>query len=127
MKVLTLKRTHKRDDGIFGVLDDDGVPFSLVVENAKLHIPKGEYVCNKSFFNRGGYWTFEITGVPNRTRILFHKGNYESDSLGCLILGEKFSVLDGKNAIAESAEGFNEFVERTRGLDQVKLVIQECS
>lgn len=124
LKVFTLRRTHKRQNGVFGILDDEGEPFAVTCENNSLYIPAGEYSPQKSFYNKGGYWTFEIP-VPNRTRILLHRGNLDSESLGCILIGENFGVLKGRTAILDSKGGFEEFIARTHGVESFKLVITE--
>lgn len=35
-----------------------------------------------------------IKGVPNRSEILIHKGNYKKDTLGCILVGEDFYDID---------------------------------
>lgn len=56
-------------------------------------IPAGTYRCTRTIFYRTGEQTFEITGVPGRSRILFHAGNTEEDVEGCVLLGEDFGSL----------------------------------
>lgn len=132
LKLITLTRTHFRDDGTFGVLDDEGVPFAVTVEPPKNSpgrylVPAGERLCKRVLSPKFGD-TFEITGVVGHDHVLFHWGNTYIDSLACVIVGEKFSVLNGLTAVQESksspGEGFNEFLFRTKGLDQFKLVIR---
>ena len=127
MRIFNLKRTHLvQDIGLFGVLDDEGLPFVLSCENTKLYIPKGEYVCKKARYNAGGYDTYEIIDVPNRDHILFHCGNIDSQSQGCILLGEEFAPLLGRAAgVAQSKYGFAEFMARTKNEDAFKLVILE--
>lgn len=133
LKIMTITRTHKRDDGTFGVFDDEGQPFGVTVEPAKgskgrYLVPPGERLCKRVNSPKFGN-TFEITGVEGHDHILFHWGNKYQDSLACVIVAEKFGVLDGQTAIQESknipGEGFLEFLKRTEGLDQFKLVIRE--
>lgn len=124
MKIFTVKRTHFTSMGVFGVLDCEGEPFAVTCENSQLYIPKGEYVCKKAFFNRKGYWTFEITSVPGRDHILIHKGNTEGDSAGCILVGENFGILKGRTAILDSKGGFEEFMSRTHDADSFKLIIE---
>lgn len=125
LRIFTLKRTHKRALGVFGVLDDEGEPFALTLENHALYIPEGEYVCRKRHYIRGNYDTYEIMNVTNRTDILLHKGNLDSDSAGCVLLGENFGLLKGRTGILDSAGGFQEFMARTHDADSFKLVILE--
>ena len=123
MKVITVKRVSYLPIGVYGVILDGDLPFALTCENNKLYIPEGEYLCNKSYYNKGGYSTYEIV-VPNRTRILFHTGNIDSDSLGCILIGEEFAPLLGRDAgIKNSKYGFSEFMARIGGAESFKLVI----
>lgn len=136
LKVFTLKRVSHREDGVFSVFEDEGQPFCLAVENNKTLNPTGEYLCKRT--NSPKFKdTFEITLVPNKTHVLFHWGNSEDDSIGCVILGELFDTIESKvdgsrkTAILSSkttvGQGFLEFLARTRGLDQFKLVVMEAT
>ena len=132
MKVLTLKRVALRTDGTFGVLLDEGNdPFCVTVErpweNNKPEIsciPKGEYTLKRVNSPRFGD-TFEVTGVPGRSHILFHKANVYTDLKGCIGLGEQFEPLNGINAVLQSGVAFGEFMRRMVGRDEAKLVILE--
>jgi len=111
---LRLQRVAKHDKGVFGVLVSFlGLPFAVTVERTldgvEPVIPAGVYECKKRRYNKGGYDTFEIAGVVGHDLLLFHKGNKETDSLGCVIVGEKFEYLDGEPAVLESGHGFDEF------------------
>lgn len=131
MHIFTLKRTHFRDDGTFSVFDDEGRPFTLCVEPPKNSIgryliPPGEYICKRIVSPKFGN-TFEITGVIGHDHVEFHWGNVYLDTHACVVVGEKFGILNNLTAIQESrtdaSEGFNEFLERTKNLTQFKLVI----
>jgi hypothetical protein len=39
--------------------------------------------------------TLYLPGVPGRSEILIHAGNYISDTLGCILVGAQFTDLDG--------------------------------
>jgi len=39
--------------------------------------------------------TLYLPGVPDRSEILIHAGNYVSDTLGCILVGAQFRDLDG--------------------------------
>jgi hypothetical protein len=39
--------------------------------------------------------TLYLPGVPGRSEILIHAGNYVSDTLGCILVGAQFRDLDG--------------------------------
>lgn len=132
MKFITLKRITSFEDGTFGVLLDENIPFALTCElqwNAGDYknscIPNGAYKCKRIMSSKFGE-TFEITGVKGRTHILFHKGNIEDDTRGCILIGEQFEKSNNKTAILLSKKGFDEFMERVKGLKQFILVINWC-
>ncbi len=78
-------------------------------------IPAGHYDCVRTWYHRGGYDTYEITGVPDRTRILFHRGNWMENVNGCVALGTGFGLLDGRLAVLHSHDAFEQFMtERQR-------------
>lgn len=107
-------RTSIDAKGAFGVLFDGlGREFGVFAEGVspetgKLVIQEGISTCKKDFYHHGGYATFEII-VPGHTDVKFHKGNFKRDSKACVIVAEKFAVLNGEVAVAESKEGFEEF------------------
>ena len=128
--LLTLKRVAENEDGTFGVLIHNNVPFCLTIEPEWKNnmqniscIPEGSYTCEKVNSPKFGS-TFEIKRVPNRTHVLFHKGNVETDTLGCVILGEQFESLNGKWAILKSGKAFDEFINLTKGLISFRLQIE---
>ena len=125
LPIFTLKRTHKRPNGVYSIFDHEGDPFAVCAEHSSLHIPSGEYNCERSFYNSGKYETFEIK-IKDRTRILFHKGNIgDEDSKGCILVAESFGIVKGKVAIISSREGFGEFMELLNGKSAFKLIIQD--
>lgn len=58
--------------------------------------------------------TFRVEDVPNRSHILFHKGNLAENTHGCIIVGEQFEPLGGENAVLASGKAFTEFKQRTK-------------
>lgn len=56
-------------------------------------IPAGRYVCQRTIYHKHHVPAFEITGVPNRSRILIHAGNTEEDVEGCVLLGKAFGAV----------------------------------
>jgi hypothetical protein len=49
------------------------------------------------------------------------------DSRGCIILGEQFEPISGKNGVLSSGKAFDEFMSRLKGVEQFKLVITEVN
>lgn len=132
MKVFTIKRTHYHAQGTFGVIDDEGTPFALTVEkewkdNKPLIscIPVGEYQCSKIWSPKHQSDVFEVTNVPNRTKVEIHIANTEDDLEGCIGIGEEFGSLNGKLAVLGSARGYAEFITRVGDDTGFKLVILE--
>lgn len=121
---LVLHTVAVRDDGAFSVLLWDGRPFAVAVErtfeDGRPVIQNGDFDCVRSRYIKGGYETFEII-VPGHSRVLFHKGNKETDSLACVAVAESFSMMDGKTAIGDSAHGFAEFMELTKGVQAFRM------
>lgn len=80
-------------------------------------IPDGKYKVevthNRTTF--GGMLiplTYEVKGVPNRSGILFHIGNYESDTSGCILLGQYWLTVNGhKPMVCQSRIAFNKFTD----------------
>lgn len=129
---LTIIRVSSLDEGTFGVMLLDGKPFAVTgerpwVDNEKSVscIPPGMYLCKR--YKSAKYPdTFEIMNVPNRTYVLFHKGNFPlKDSEGCILVAEKFEEVNGKVAILESGHGFKEFIEKLKDVCTFTLQIVE--
>lgn len=123
---LQIKTVAVLDDGCFSVLLWDNRPFAVSVERTHADgqptIPSGIHECVRDFYHGGGYETFEIL-IDGHDRVLFHKGNTELDSEGCVCVAEKFSTLEGKLAVLESREGFAELMEKASGLKRFLVEI----
>jgi hypothetical protein len=86
-------------------------------------IPDGTYRCRPRFFNRGGYPAIEITGVPGRTTILFHKANVATNVEGCIAVGAILGTLGAELAVLRSAEAWALLYGRY-GYGEFDLVIE---
>jgi hypothetical protein len=130
---LTLVRDTFTDKGIFGILTGDGFScvtlehaYPMPLEHSQAFEPKlqdGSYTCVRGIHrlsNLIDFETFEITGVLGHSDILFHKGNYNADSEGCVLLGEK--VIS--DSITNSLVTFNKFLDFQQGCDTFQLVVQ---
>ena len=126
-------RVAVQPQGAFGVLLQGSLPFAVTLErtyplagSAQLvKIPAGLWHCTRTIFHRGGYPTYEIH-VPSHTRLLFHKGNVEDDSEGCVLVGEAFSPIKSQPGVAASAAGFEEFMERAAAVPSFSLRVIEA-
>jgi len=131
MKV-DIVRVHSSKKGTFGVLLVEGMPIGVTGEqdwednqrNVSC-IPVGQYLCKRVTTPIHGN-TFEVTGVPGRSAILFHKGNLPLEhSQGCILVAEKFDLLSGEPAVLESAQGYGEFMKAMEGISSFVLNIIE--
>ena len=127
-RIFWLLRIADIEQGIFGVLKDGEVPFCVTVENNKFVFPDGDYICERIDSPKYGD-TFEITNVKNRTNMLIHWGNWEDDSLGCVILGERYDPIFTRNGkfkdgVGDSKKAFNEFIRRTHSIDEFTLKVR---
>lgn len=116
MKIVELVRLEEGEQGIIGILKIDKEVFCYTLEPTdKLNkpnescIPIQQYRCIKIQSPKFGE-TFEITNVPNRIHILFHKGNTADDTLGCILLGLTVGKLKGQKAILNSGKTFAGFM-----------------
>ena len=130
MSDLTLKRVALNGDATFGVLILGTVPFAVCLERPWLNnapqkscIPFGVYTCKRVKSPKFGD-TFEVMGVPGRSHILFHQGNIPEDSLGCILVGERFDPVNGKHGIAASREGFKEFLHKFLDVNDFVLAVE---
>jgi hypothetical protein len=63
--------------------------------------------------------------VPGRSYILFHKGNTDDNTEGCILLGQYYGKLAGNRAILNSGNTFDEFMKILDGYDEFSLTIRE--
>ena len=123
---LHLHTVAVRGDGCYSVLLWDGRPFAVSVErtfdDGRPVIGNGTHPCKRSHYYKGGYPTFEIYVVGHH-RVLFHKGNLETQSEACIIVAESFGVLDGQTAVLDSKGGFGELMKLAEGLDSFEMEV----
>jgi hypothetical protein len=132
MEVVKIIRVETHPDyGTFGVMTIGGTATCVTLEpysrdNASnvSCIPTGQYIC-KRYSSRKYPDTFEITGIQGRSYVLFHAGNVDENTAGCVLLGSEFGTLGGDRAILESGKAFNSFINNFKGQDQFRLTIVE--
>jgi hypothetical protein len=123
----TLVRVSIQPGGAFGVLlSEHGLPFCVTLERVFEErgatgpvIPAGKYKCVESFYRKGGYPTYEVTGVKGHDRLLFHRGNYEKDSEGCILVARTFEG----DWVSDSTRGFERFMQRLNGAPTFDLTV----
>jgi len=144
---LILNRTKYSEDGIFGeLLNDSGGFVCCTLEHAfikpdrtfEAKVAAGEYLCKVGTGPLEGgfhalhdgipFMAFEIQDVPEFrglpvTGILFHIGNYQQDSEGCILLGKQIGQKSsGGNMLMASKQAFDDFMQK-QGVDPFTIKI----
>jgi hypothetical protein len=134
---MNLIRTEFREDGIFGhLLDDKGQSIAMTLEHAYQQpdgswAPKiydGQFICVRGPHRLNGmtadFETFEITGVKGHEGLLFHAGNFDKDSSGCILLGEDIvTQADGSEMVTNSRATFAKFMNGLDGVTEFLLTV----
>lgn len=138
MPDMVLSRAPSSAFGTFGMLRVESVPFAVTLERRWENnrpsvegkpgscIPVGRYLCKRVQSPKFGN-TFEVTGVPGRSKILFHKGNLDDDSHGCILVGEQFEIYKSEPGILAAAHGFAEFLSLQAAVNEFWLTINEVA
>lgn len=116
--ILTLKRVRKDAFGVFSnLMNEEGHIIASCLEHSydygdghwEAKITEGEHECVRgmhTLHNNVEFETFEITGIVGHKGLLFHWGNKENDSEGCVLMGDKFQG----NAVINSRQTFAHFL-----------------
>lgn len=133
---LTLIRDQFRKDGILSTLRaEDASVIAITLEhaysnNAKWQpkLPNGTYTCKRGAHRLHGmtsdFETFEVIKVKGHSGILFHKGNYNKDSEGCILLGKQTFESDSGIMVTSSKITFNKFINMLKGIDSFTLLVK---
>lgn len=134
---LELTRQQRRADGIFSQLtDESGNIVAQTLEHAfddgnggfAPKIPDGTYTCQRSPHRLDGmtsdFITFQVMNVPGHSNILFHWGNWNKDSDGCILTGEAIAPSPEGQMVTNSKATWQAFMNLENGLDQFQLVVQ---
>ena len=135
---MTLKRLQYRKDGVFSELfDKNGTHVAYTLEHSYDNgnsgwapkIPLGQYVCilgTHQLHNMvAPFQTFEITGVTGHTNLLFHAGNFDKDSEGCILLGDAITKqANGDEMVTNSKTTFEKFMNGLAGVKEFMLTVQ---
>lgn len=129
-------RTDFLSTGIFGLLSADHSAWQcFTLEHAYQDfnqnppewvskLPAGIYLCKRGMHQLTGmkapFETFEITNVPGHSEILFHMGNFNDDSAGCVLLGGN---RQGDQSISHSIVTFNSFMNLLEGINAFELTV----
>jgi hypothetical protein len=119
--------------GIFGELfSEDGQHVCYTLQHAYQSgegflpkLPKGEYVCVRGQHQLASmdhpFETFEVTKVPGHSGILFHTGNFNQDSNGCILVG---LGTDNQSKVLNSKDAFAKFMALQGGIDSFTLCVK---
>jgi len=128
MRTVTIVRLEESEEGALGSLLIDGKLFCTTLEPdandpEKFQIPPGKYQCKRF---HGWKWknTFEIL-VEGHEALLFHTGNEELHTEGCILLGRQPSYLRGNRAILNSQHTFEQFLKELEAVDEFTLYIHD--
>lgn len=85
-------------------------------------IPAGEYKYKHRISNKNGE-ALELIGVPNRTYIQIHSGNYTSQIEGCILVGNYISFLNSDNIpdVANSKNTLKELINEAGSYGTIKI------
>lgn len=131
MKTVKIKRNEHLDKATRGILTIEGINHDPIytLENPKRdttkdsRIPSGTYEC-MPYSGTKYKDVYMVKDVPGRTAILFHWGNKEIHTDGCILVGNKLGTLDGEPAILESKVCFERF-RQLIGKENFKLIIED--
>jgi len=141
---MILTRQSKEADGVFGTMSSEDGSFSCVTLERSYDsglgngsymakVPEGTYICIRHAPNRLPYETFMLQHIPDFQGapvdgILIHIGNYDTDSIGCVLLGRRVlpnPANPSTNMITSSRNTFNAFMDLQRGLDSFTLTVKD--
>ncbi len=135
---LDLVRNSNRSDGIFSQLltADEEHSVCMTLEHAypgkndfQPKLPNGTFICKRGKHRLHGmtedFETFEITGVEGHSGMLFHWGNLNRDSEGCVLTGDAIAEYPAgaphTEMITNSRAAFARFMKLQEGADQFTL------
>lgn len=125
---MVLHRYEEGAQGIFGKLYGVDAEFDTLEHSfaGRALIPPGNYRCVRGPHRLHGmtkdFETFEVLGIPGHSGLLFHWGNYNRDSQGCILVG---ASRQG-DMICGSRAAFATFMALQKGEDSFLLVVAPC-
>lgn len=135
-----LKRSIKAADGIFGtLLDSSGAIVAYTLEhsypspagsaNFLPKVPAGFFECELGLHELAGmdhaFSTYEVTGVVGHSGILFHTGNRNGDSEGCILLGTSIVRGGSCRELGGSRIAFQNFLSICDGASSFTLEVRD--
>jgi len=106
----TLEHAYQQEDGSYAPKIHDGT----------FHCVRGTHALHDGV----PFETFEVTGVAGHSGLLCsHVGNYNRDSDGCVLAGEKVVVIDGVSMINNSKATFLSYMAQLAGVNEFDLEV----
>lgn len=119
--------------GTFGALKFRGELYCCTLERPWLDnrpnvscIPVGQYKLKLTDTALHGR-CYEVMDVPGRSAILIHKGNFVTDTEGCILLGARWTWLGHRRGVAESSVTYNKFMQSLNKSADGLLTIRDVS
>ena len=114
------------ENGVFGEIKTlSGEHLFVTLEHVYSFGPKiqdGEYKCvlgTHRLLHGLDFQTYEITGIVGHSKVLFHYGNFNKDSDGCVLIGKEIQGI----MITDSRESFSRFMQIQNGLNEFSLIV----
>lgn len=113
MKQVVIQRAwsdYRATLGMIKILDHDHPPIftlenPLRATSVDSRIPGGEYICTP--YSGTKYQdVYLVKDVPGRSAILFHWGNFERHTEGCILLGLGSGMMNAEPAVMQSRDAF---------------------
>lgn len=129
METVRIVRLEQTAQGALGSMTLFGHLFCSTLEPDsndpdRFQIPEGTYFCRR--FSGSKYKdTFEVV-VPGHTALLFHAGNIEAHTQGCIILGQYPGKLANNRAVLNSGNTFNKFMAILQGVNSFYASFKDC-
>ena len=139
---MQLVRQTIRDDGVFGELlvytAEGQIHVCYTLEHVFIEDADGmaryvallktgkTYLCERGIHkleHGAPFGTFEIMGVTGHSGVLFHKGNFNEESKGCILLGDDIKALPKGWAVADSKAAFKRFLSLLEGANVFMLEV----
>lgn len=125
---IILKRDILSNRAILGRLYYQGKEICKTLENPWLNnvpevscIPEGVYKVEPySSKKYGDVW--QVLDVPKRSYILFHVGNLEANTKGCILVGEAYGFIYEQLAVTNSRKT----VDKLRGILPKEFSLTVC-
>lgn len=131
MKEAILQRLFELEGAMFGALYVGGKRICYTLEKGWRDnqrsiscIPAGAYrIAPRQSPTFGA--TYEVLDVPDRSHILFHFGNTNDDTRGCILPGLRIGELNGKPAVLLSRAAFQHVMGAFKAAGVTDLIVRD--